>query len=131
MDILKMDVKMAIVGSRNTGTVDFSLVMDELRQRIKNPITEVISGGAKGYDTMAAAWAILRGIAVTELRPDYQKHGRAATFIRNRAIVDSADIVVAFWDGKSRGTKYTIDYAEKKKKEIIIVNTEKNGNKIN
>ena len=126
-----MDVKMAIVGSRNTGTVDFSLVMDELRQRIKNPITEVISGGAKGYDTMAAAWAILRGIAVTELRPDYQKHGRAATFIRNRAIVDSADIVVAFWDGKSRGTKYTIDYAEKKKKDIIIVNTEKDENKIN
>ena len=131
MDVLKMDVKMAIVGSRNTGTVDFSLVMDELRQRIKNPITEVISGGAKGYDTMAAAWAILRGIAVTELRPDYQKHGRAATFIRNRAIVDSADIVVAFWDGKSRGTKYTIDYAEKKKKDIIIVNTEKDENKIN
>ena len=126
-----MDVKMAIVGSRNTGTVDFSLVMDELRQRIKNPITEVISGGATGYDTMAAAWAILRGIAVTELRPDYQKHGRAATFIRNRAIVDSADIVVAFWDGKSRGTKYTIDYAEKKKKDIIIVNTEKDENKIN
>ena len=126
-----MDVKMAIVGSRNTGTVDFSLIMDELRQRMKNPITEVISGGAKGYDTMAAGWAILRGIAVTELRPDYQKHGRAATFIRNRAIVDSADIVVAFWDGKSRGTKYTIDYAEKKNKEIIIVNTEKNGNKIN
>ena len=126
-----MDVKMAIVGSRNTGTVDFSLVMDELRQRIKNPITEVISGGAKGYDTMAAAWAILRGIAVTELRPDYQKHGRAATFIRNRAIVDSADIVVAFWDGKSRGTKYTIDYAEKKRKDIIIVNTEKDENKIN
>ena len=126
-----MDVKMAIVGSRNTGTVDFSLVMDELRQRMKNPIIEVISGGAKGYDTMAAAWARLRGIAVTELRPDYQKHGRAATFIRNRAIVDSADIVVAFWDGKSRGTKYTIDYAEKKKKDIIIVNTEKDGNKIN
>ena len=126
-----MDVKMAIVGSRNTGTVDFSLVMDELRQRVKNPITEIISGGAKGYDTMAAAWAILRGISVTELRPDYQKYGRAATFIRNRAIVDSADIVVAFWDGKSRGTKYTIDYAEKKNKEIIIVNTEKDGNKIN
>lgn len=126
-----MDVKMAIVGSRNTGTVDFSLVMDELRQRMKNPITEVISGGAKGYDTMAAAWATLRGIAVIELRPDYQKHGRAATFIRNRAIVDSADIVVAFWDGKSRGTKYTIDYAEKKNKDIIIVNTEKDGNKIN
>ena len=122
---------MAIVGSRNTGTVDFSLVMDELRQRIKDRVAEVTGGGAKGYDTMAAAWAILRGIAVTELRPDYQKHGRAATFIRNRAIVDSADIVVAFWDGKSRGTKYTIDYAEKKKKDIIIVNTEKDENKIN
>lgn len=125
-----MDVKMAIVGSRHTGTVDFNLVMDELRQRMEKPIVEVISGGAKGYDTMAALWATLRGIAVTELRPDYQKHGRAATFIRNRTIVDSADIVVAFWDGKSRGTKYTIDYAEKKNKITIIVNTEKDGNKV-
>ena len=125
-----MDVKMAIIGSRHTGTVDFNLVMDELRKQMKNTIVEVISGGAKGYDTMAALWATLRGIAVTELRPDYKKHGRAATFIRNRAIVDRADVVVAFWDGKSRGTKYTIDYAEKKNIDIIIVNTEADGNKV-
>ena len=54
-----MDVKMAIVGSRNTGSVDFNHVMDELRNRMENPIIEVISGGAKGYDTMAALWATL------------------------------------------------------------------------
>lgn len=125
-----MDVKMAIVGSRNTGSVDFNHVMDELRNRMENPITEVISGGAKGYDTMAALWATLRGIAVTEMRPDYEKHGRAATFIRNRAIVDRADVVVAFWDGKSRGTKYTLDYAGKKNKATITIYTEANGNKV-
>lgn len=125
-----MDVKMAIVGSRNTGSVDFNHVMDELRNRMENPITEVISGGAKGYDTMAALWATLRGIAVTELRPDYEKHGRTATFIRNRAIVDRADVVVAFWDGKSRGTKYTLDYAGKKNKATITIYTEANGNKV-
>ena len=118
-----MELKIAIVGSRELGSVDFYGAMDRMVEKMVIKPTEVISGGAKGYDTMAARWAKERGIKLNEMRPEYAKYGRAATFIRNRNIVDSADIVVAFWDYKSKGTKYTIDYANNNNKTLIIIPT--------
>lgn len=123
-----MGTKIAIVGTRTTGTVDFAGRMDALVGLMAEKPTEVISGGAKGYDTLAALWAKARRIKQTEHKPQYKEYGRAATFIRNRRIVDDADLVVAFWDGKSRGTKYTIDYAMKQDKTIVIFSTD--GNEI-
>lgn len=52
---------------------------------------------------------------------DYHRYGRAAPIIRNRRIVEYADRVIAFWDGKSKGTKMVIEYAEKVGKECRIV----------
>ena len=118
-----MELKVAIVGSRELGSVDFYGVMDRLVEKMVTKPTEVISGGAKGYDTMAASSAKEREIKLNEMLPEYAKYGRAATFIRNRNIVDSADIGVAFRDYKSKGTKYTIDYARNNEKTLIIVPT--------
>lgn len=56
------------------------------------------------------------------LLPDYAKNGKAAPLIRNKLIVKNAEIIIAFWDGKSRGTKFTIDYAKRIGKEIKIYN---------
>ena len=50
------------------------------------------------------------------------KYGKRAGFIRNCEMVDCCDGVVVFWDGKSKGTKHTIDYASKRGKPCIIVN---------
>lgn len=121
-------MKIAIIGSRELGNVNFFATMEKLVSTMNDKPDEVISGGAAGYDTMAAIWAKEKGLKLTEYKPDYKKNGRAATFIRNRRIVDDSDAVIAFWNGISRGTKYTIDYAEKKNKQIIIVDT--NGNKL-
>ena len=52
---------------------------------------------------------------------DYAKYGRAAPLVRNRLIIDDCDKVLAFWDGKSRGTKQSLDYAERKGKLIRII----------
>lgn len=41
---------------------------------------------------------------------------------RNKLIVDECDCVLAFWDGQSHGTKFTIDYAKEKGKPIKIIN---------
>lgn len=124
-----MGTRIAIIGSRNTGNVDFNGMMENILNQHQMQPMEIISGGARGYDTLAAEWAKAQGIKLTELRPDYDKNGKAAPFIRNRNIVDRADFVVAFWDMKSRGTKYTIDYASRKNKTIIIVPTD--GDKTN
>lgn len=112
-------MKIAIVGSREPGNINFS---KELEKRINIQSGDtIISGGAKGIDSLAAEYATAHGLALVEIRPDYAKNGRGATFIRNREIVDNADMVVAFWNGTSKGTKYTIDYANKKGVTTLII----------
>jgi len=109
-------MKIAVVGSR--GFKDWGLlrlVMSEY-----NP-SEIISGGAIGADSMAAAWAREKGIPLKEILPDYNRYGRAAPIRRNDLIVDAAEMVIAFWDGKSKGTKYIMDYAEKGGKYLRLV----------
>lgn len=83
--------------------------------------TEVVSGGAGGADTLAEEWARSRGVPCTVIRPDYAKHGRGAPLIRNKEIVERADAVIAFWDGKSRGTLNAIGHARKAGKDVKIV----------
>ena len=112
-------MNIAIVGSRNAGNINLA---QELEKRIN--IMEgdaIVSGGARGIDTLAASYAKERNLKLIELRPDYAKYGRGNMFIRNRAIVEAADMVVAFWDGESRGTKYSIDYANKIGRTTLIV----------
>lgn len=112
-------MKIAIVGSREPGNINFA---QELEKRINiNNGDTIISGGAKGIDSLAAQYATTQGLALIEIRPDYARNGRGATFIRNREIVDNADMVVAFWNGTSKGTKYTIDYANRKGVATLIV----------
>lgn len=105
---------LAIIGSRDCPAVDIEAYLDEMPDAI-------VSGGAKGADTYAREFAIKRGIRLIEHLPDYSKYGRAAPLVRNRLIIDDCDKVLAFWDGKSRGTKQTIDYAESKGKPIKII----------
>lgn len=105
---------LAIIGSRDCPAVDTEEYLDEMPDAI-------VSGGAKGADTYAREFAIKKGIRLIEHLPDYAKYGRAAPLVRNKLIVDACDKVLAFWDGKSRGTKFTLDYAESKGKPIKII----------
>ncbi len=109
-------MKLAIIGSRNV-----NLSVKDVTEQCPDSVTEIVSGGARGVDSLAAECAVLLKLKLTEFRPDYKKNGRGATFIRNRQIVDYADEVLAFWDGLSHGTKYTIDYARKHGKRVKIV----------
>ena len=75
-----------------------------------------------GVDRCAAEYAKENGIKLTELVPQYEQYGRAAPIVRNKEIVDYSDKIIAFWDGKSKGTLSVIKYAQKTGKpcEIII-----------
>ena len=112
-------MKIAIIGSRNPGNINFAL---ELEKRINiQDDDSIISGGAKGIDSLAADYAKGRNLQLVEYRPDYAQYGRGATFIRNRQIIENADMVVAFWNGKSRGTKNMIDTATKRGLQVAVV----------
>jgi hypothetical protein len=107
-------MKIAVIGSRGISRID----CDRIGARHGDVI---VSGGARGVDSLAAAWARRNGLAVVEHLPDYASYGKAAPHVRNRKIVADADRVVAFWDGKSRGTKSTIDKAVLHGKRVDIV----------
>ena len=109
-------MKIAVIGSRN-------LHVENLENYLPSDCTEIVSGGAKGIDACAAAFAKSRNIKLTEFLPQYEVYGRGAPIVRNKQIVDHADFLLAFWDGKSKGTGSVIRYCEKTGKhcEIILV----------
>ena len=109
-------MKIAVIGSREFK--DYSLLMQFLDEK---KISKIISGGARGADSLAVKYARENNIDLQEFLPDYTKYGRGAPLIRNKLIVDASDQVVAFWDGQSRGTKHTIDYAKKIGKGVEVV----------
>jgi hypothetical protein len=83
-------------------------------------IDKVISGGAHGADSLGERYAEEHGAALEIIRPQWNKHGKAAGMIRNRQMADMADHVFAFWDGKSPGTKGMIDYCKSKNRPIEV-----------
>lgn len=95
-------MKVAVIGSR-------SIVVSDLGKYLPTETSEIVSGGAQGVDTCARAYALANGIKLTELLPEYDKYGRGAPLIRNVRIIEYAEMVLAFWDGKSRGTKFVIN----------------------
>lgn len=107
-------IRVLIAGSRSITAFDLSPYIPE-------NCGLIISGGAKGIDTVAEEYACANGIEVKILKPDYERFGRAAPLKRNDEMVEMADLVIAIWDGKSRGTKHTIDYAKKTGKEVQII----------
>lgn len=107
-------MKLAIVGSRTLTNI-------ALEQYVMKDVTEIVSGGAVGVDRCAAEYAKSKGIKLTEFYPDYERYGRAAPIIRNKKIVDYADAVIAFWDGKSKGTLAVIKYSQKTGKVCKII----------
>lgn len=81
----------------------------------------VVTGGCRrGVDKIAHEWA-RRMFCQTEVRmADWDKHGKAAGPIRNAKMMEDADLLIAFWDGVSRGTKSAIDEARKRGVETHI-----------
>lgn len=117
-------MKLAIVGSRSF--TDYGYLKKSLLEFICEfpnnyygksiNITEVVSGGAEGADKLAERWAIDLDIALKIFYPDWNKYGKAAGPIRNKQIIDYCDILIAFWDKKSKGTWNSIDLALKQNK---------------
>ncbi len=111
-------MNVGIVGSRTF--TDYQKLKDWCDANL-TPIDVIVSGGANGADALGARYAEERGLKTLIFKPDWAKHGRGAGFVRNKTIVDNSDILVACWDGQSRGTANSIKLAQKKGIEIFYI----------
>lgn len=111
-------MKLGIIGSR--GFDNYDMVCKEL-ETIEEQILIVVSGGAKGADSLGERWGTERGKEILIFKPDWGKFGKRAGYIRNEDIVKNSDKIIAFWDGVSRGTKHSIELAQKLGKECKII----------
>ena len=107
-------MKLLVVGSRSIKKYD-------LERHIPEETTMIITGGAEGVDTLAEKYADKKCLSKLILRPQYDRYGRCAPLKRNEKMVELCDVALIVWDGRSKGTKYTISYAEKIGKKVILI----------
>ena len=110
-------MKIAVIGSRTILTIHLE---NYISQDSEDEI-EIVSGGAIGVDHCAAEYAQANNLKLTEFLPNYSHYGRAAPIIRNKQIVDYADNLLIFWNGKSKGTLSVIKYAKQINKPHRII----------
>lgn len=117
----KKIIRLAIVGSRSFNDYEqLKTFINETINKNNFNISQIISGGAKGADILGAQFAIDNKIELIEYKPDWKKYGRSAGFKRNVDIIENCDFCIAFWDGKSNGTKHDIDLCKQMNKSYEI-----------
>lgn len=97
-------------------------VFDELDQwAAAGHIDRIVSGCAAGPDDFAIEWAEKNGVPVDKFPAEWDVYGKSAGFIRNAEMAAVGDMLLAFWDGKSKGTQHMIDCMSRKKKKVIVI----------
>ena len=114
--------KVVVAGCRDFA--DYELLKEKCDFYLQNKKPEIIvivSGHASGADTLGERYAQERGYETEVYPADWKTNGRAAGPIRNAQMAAVADALIAFWDGKSRGTKNMIDTATKRGLQVAVV----------
>jgi len=114
-------VKVAIIGTRNATNFNYKKIAEHLPQEC----SVIISGGAVGVDSAAEEYAQAYNIPFYKILPNYKLYGRNAPLVRDTQIVNEADLVLAFWDMKSRGTSFTIAECIRLGVEVRIIGINK------
>ena len=107
-------------GCRNFN--DYRFIKSTLDSIIKNRNFKILVGDANGVDSLIVQYAKENNIPYQIFKANWDFYGKSAGPIRNRQMVELADGLIAFWDGKSRGTKNSIDEANKKGIKLKIIN---------
>lgn len=94
---------------------------DYFLQDEKKEDVVIISGHASGADALGERYAQERGFQLETFPADWKAHGRAAGPIRNARMASAANALIAFWDGKSRGTKNMIETAKNHNLKVVVV----------
>lgn len=128
------ELRVIIAGSRNFD--DFSKLMDICNSILENTANKygnfdkirIISGTARGADRLGEQYAINMRYELSKFYPNWDGLGKRAGYVRNVEIAkfaienNSVGVLIAFWDGKSKGTKRMIEQAAKYGLKVYAVN---------
>ena len=124
-------MKLAVIGSRSLDDQGpLYKALDDYREQYPNLV--ILSGGARGVDLMSDKYARSFCLDHVCFKPYHLVDNKAPYtvryfFIRNKQIVDNADMVLAYWDGKSGGTKSGITYAQKRNMDLQVIDKDNNS----
>jgi hypothetical protein len=111
-------VKTIIAGSRSID--DYALVSQAIKEA-GFPITEVVSGGARGVDALGEQYGRENNIPIKVFPADWETYGKAAGSIRNKVMSEYGEALIAIWDGISSGTADMIRQAEQKNLQVCVI----------
>ncbi len=112
--------KVIIAGGRDFS--DYQLLVEKCDKYLANKTNiEIVSGTAKGADSLGERYAKERGYSLKTFPADWAAFGKRAGYLRNEQMANYANALIAFWDGESRGTKHMIDIATEKGLLVKVV----------
>lgn len=118
-------MRIIITGTRTYDNYEeLSKVTDEFIEKLglEKKYQTIITGGARGADTLGKKYADENEIDNVVYKANWGKYGKSAGVIRNGEMAKNADILLAFWDGSSKGTKDMIDKAFRRQLRIRVFN---------
>lgn len=117
-------IKVIIAGTRDFNDYAFlKKNVDYFLQGINpnNEEIEIVSGNARGADKLGERYAKEHNLPVKLFPANWDKYGKRAGYLRNQEMANYSDVLIAFWDEKSKGTKHMIDIAKKQDLTVIVV----------
>ena len=130
------ELRIIIAGSRDFNDYELlkkSAIEIITKKTMLPDLTRIISGGARGADTLGERFANEMGLEISRFIPDWEGLGKRAGYVRNAEMAKFAvedgnyGVLIAFWDGQSRGTKHMIDLAKRYGLEVHVVNYKENN----
>ncbi len=113
-------MKVIIAGSRTFDNYELLCQKCDVLLSLR-PEIEIVSGTADGADKLGERYAEERGLPIKQFPADWNQFGKSAGYKRNQLMAEYADGLIAFWDGKSKGTKHMIDLAKSNRLKVKII----------
>ena len=92
-----------------------------LSQKMMTHTIVIISGTARGADTLGEQYARERGFTLRQFPADWNTLGKRAGYVRNCQMADNADALIVFWDGESPGTKNMVEIARERNLAVRVI----------
>jgi hypothetical protein len=113
-------MKVIIAGGRTFN--DYNLLYQKCDKALSmQKEVEIVSGTANGADKLGEKYANEKGFKIKQFPANWDSHGKSAGYIRNEEMAKYADALIAFWDGKSKGTKHMIDLAKRYNLKVKVI----------